>query len=688
MNDPNLDELCINTIRFLAVDTVQRANSGHPGTPMGAAPMAYVLWDRFLKHNPSDPDWPDRDRFILSPGHASALLYALLHLYGYDLPLEELKHFRQWGSKTPGHPEYGLTPGVEVTTGPLGQGFAHGVGMAIAERWLAEHYNRPEHDVINHYTYAIVSDGDLQEGVASEAASLAGTLRLGKLIYLYDDNDISIEGNTDIAFAENVAQRFQSYGWHVNGPIDGMDIQSVDSAIRMAQSETARPSLIICRTTIGYGSPNKAGTASAHGEPLGEEEVRLAKERLEWQYQEPFTVPPEVLAHFGEARERGRRHREEWQSRLEAYRGACPNEASQLEEALRGDLPEGWDRDLDYLFKTGDRPIATREASGQVMNAIVGKVHAFTGGSADLAPSTKTILKDHGHYGFEEYCGHNMHFGVREHAMGAIANGMALHGGTIPYTATFLIFSDYMRPPIRLAALMGQRVVYIFTHDSIGLGEDGPTHQPIEQLMGLRTVHNLAVIRPADATETVEAWKAALERRSGPTALVLSRQNLPVLDRSAHPEGAEQSLAPASSVRQGGYVLWEASVRQAHDTSTQSEAILIATGSEVHIALEAGKMLEERCIPSRVVSLPSWELFDAQPVEYRESVLPPSIRVRISIEAGTTLGWERYVGLDGMAIGLPRFGASAPAGVLYQEFGLTAQRVVEETTRLLQERKA
>ena len=675
MTDLKLDELCINTIRFLAVDAVQRANSGHPGTPMGAAPMAYVLWDRFLKHNPNDPIWPDRDRFILSPGHASAMLYALLYLTGYDLPLEELKSFRQWGSKTPGHPEYRLTPGVEMTTGPLGQGFAHGVGMAIAERWLSDHYNRPGHEIINHHTYAIVSDGDLQEGVSSEAASLAGTLRLGKLIYMYDDNDISIEGNTDIAFAENVAQRFQAYGWHIIGPIEGMDIASVDSAIRMAQAETSRPSLIICRTVIGYGSPNKAGTASAHGEPLGEDEVRLAKERLEWPYQEPFTVPPEALAHFLKTQERGRHQQAEWETKLKVYRQAYHNEAQQLEEDLRLDLPAGWDRDLADLFKAGDKPIATREASGRVMNAIVQRVHAFTGGSADLAPSTKTLLKDHGHYGFEEYCGHNMHFGVREHAMGAIANGMALHGGTIPYTATFLIFSDYMRPPIRLAALMKQRVVFIFTHDSIGLGEDGPTHQPIEQLMVLRVIPNLVVLRPADATETVEAWRVALERHHGPTALVLSRQNLPLLDGPAPSASSGQALAPASGVQQGGYVLREA--------TSQPEVILIATGSEVHIALGAEKLLEERGISARVVSLPSWELFDAQPAEYQDYVLPPSIRARVSIEAGTPLGWERYVGLDGVAMGLSHFGASAPAEVLYQQFGLTAQHVAEEAARLV-----
>ena len=461
MSDTAVDELCVNTMRLLAVDAVQQANSGHPGTPMGAATMAYVLWDRFMKHNPNDPKWPDRDLFLLSPGHASAMLYALLHLTGYDLPLDEIKRFRQWGSKTPGHPEYGLTPGVEMTTGPLGQGFGHGVGMAIAERSLADHYNRPGNEIVDHYTYAIVSDGDLQEGVASEAASLAGTLRLGKLIYLYDDNDISIEGSTDISFGENVAQRFEAYGWHVVGPIDGMDLQRVDEALRVAQTEKGRPSLIVCRTVIGYGSPHKAGTASAHGEPLGEDEVRLTRERLGWPYQEPFHIPQEALDHFRRARDRGARQQEEWLVRLEAYRQSSPEEAAQLEEALSGDLPEGWDRDLDELFSAADKPMATRESSGRVMNAVAERVHSFSGGSADLAPSTKTLLKDHGHYGFEEYCGHNLHFGVREHAMGAAANGMALHGGIIPYTATFLIFSDYMRPPMRLAVLMGLRGGYI-----------------------------------------------------------------------------------------------------------------------------------------------------------------------------------------------------------------------------------
>ncbi len=668
MTTAAINELCINTIRFLAVDAVQKANSGHPGAPMGAAPMAYVLWDRFLKHNPNDPKWPDRDRFILSAGHASAMLYALLHLTGYDLSLDEIKQFRQWGSKTPGHPEYGLVPGVEVTTGPLGQGFANGVGMAIAERWLAQHYNRPGYEIINHYTYAIVSDGDLMEGVSSEAASLAGTLHLGKLIYLYDDNDISIEGNTDITFTENVSQRFQAYGWHVTGPIDGMDIASVDSAIRMAQQESGRPSLIICKTIIGYGSPNKAGTGSAHGEPLGEEEVRLTKENLGWLYEEPFTIPPEVLAHLRQAQERGKRQQQEWEAKMKAYRQAYPHEARQLEEDLRGDLPEGWDHDLADLFKAEDKPIATRTASGRVMNAIAPKVHSLMGGAGDLAPSTRTILKDKGDYGADDYGGHNIHFGVREHAMGAIANGMALHGGIIPYTATFLIFYDYMRPPVRLAALMGLRVIYIFTHDSVGMGEDGPTHQPIEQLVGLRAVPKLVTIRPADATETVEAWKVALERRHGPTALILSRQNLPVLDRTP--------LAPASGLRHGGYILREA--------SSSPAVILIGTGSEVHIALEAGKLLQDKGVAARVVSLPSWELFDAQPVNYRNMVLPPNIRARISIEAAMPLGWERYVGLDGIAIGLSRFGVSAPGKVIYDKLGLTAQHMVDEALKLLQ----
>ncbi len=662
-----IDGLCINTMRFLAVDSVERAKSGHPGTPMGAAVMAYVLWSRFLRHNPADPHWPNRDRFVLSPGHASAMLYSLLHLTGYDLSIDDLKQFRQWGSRTPGHVEYGVTPGVEATTGPLGQGFANGVGMAIAERWLAEHYNRPGFEILDHHTYAIVSDGDLQEGVSSEAASLAGTLRLGKLVYLYDDNEVTIEGSTDITFGENVGRRFQAYGWHVVGPIDGMDGRAVDTALRRARRETRRPSLIICRTVIGYGSPNKQGTAAAHGEPLGEEEVRLAKQNLKWPYEEPFTIPSDALEHFRQAVERGRVRQEAWQGRLDEYRRAYPDEARRLDIDLTGELPQGWASALDDLFHSGGKPVSTRAASGHVMNAIASKVHAFTGGSGDLAPSTKTLLKDHGHYGFEQYCGHNMHFGVREHAMGAIVNGMSLHGGLIPYSGTFLIFYDYMRPPVRLAAMMGLRVVFIFTHDSIGLGEDGPTHQPVEQLMGLRAVPGLVTIRPADATETAEAWRIALERANGPTALVLSRQNLPVLDRSA--------VAPAGGLRLGGYILWEA--------GESPNVLLIATGSEVHIALEAGRQLSERGAGVRVVSMPSWELFEAQPDDYRSKVLPRQIAARVSIEAGVTLGWERYVGSDGLSMGVDRFGASAPSYVVYDKLGLTASGVVEEAGELL-----
>jgi transketolase len=596
------------------------------------------------------------------------LLYALLHLTGYDLSLDEIKQFRQWGSRTPGHPEYAPDHGIEATTGPLGQGFGNGVGMAIAERWLAQHYNRPGHQIINHFIYSIVSDGDLEEGVTSEAASLAGTLKLGRLIYLYDDNGISIEGDTDIAFTEDVSRRFQAYGWHVVGPIDGMAPSMVDKAVREAQLESDRPSLVVCRTIIGYGSPHKAGTGAAHGEPLGEEEVRLTKDSLGWAYQEPFTVPPEAQEHFRKARERGRGSQDEWEHRLEAYRQAYPEEARQLATDLSGDLPAGWDSDLDGLFKSGDKPIATRSASEKITNAIAPRVHSLMGGSADLAPSTKTLLENKGDFGVNDYAGHNMHFGIREHAMGSIANGMSLHGGVIPYTATFLIFSDYMRPPIRLAALMGLRVVFIFTHDSVGLGEDGPTHQPVEQLLGLRAVPNLVVLRPADATETAEAWRVALLRRDGPTALALSRQNLPILDRS--------SLARTDGVRRGGYILWEAAAKP--------DVILIGTGSEVHIALEAGKLLQEKNIIARVVSLPSWTLFEAQTVEYRDSVLPPDVKTRVSIEAGVGLGWERYVGPDGIIIGLSRFGASAPGPVIYGNLGLTAQRVADEALRLVQ----
>jgi transketolase len=660
----NIDELCINAIRFLAVDAVQKANSGHPGLPLGAAPMAYTLWDRFLKFNPVDPKWPDRDRFVLSAGHGSAMLYALLHLTGYDLSLKELENFRQWRSKTPGHPEYGATPGVETTTGPLGQGFANGVGMAIAEQWMAARYNRPGHEIISHYTYAIVSDGDLMEGISSEAASLAGTLKLHKLIYLYDQNGISIEGSTSITFTENVGQRFQAYGWNVIGPIDGMNVVAVEKAIKQAQAEKERPNLIICKTTIGYGSPNKAGKPSAHGEPLGVDEVKLTREKLGWHY-EPFVVPPEVQQHFSKAKEQGALKQKEWLDRLEAYRQQFPKESKQLEESLKGKLPRGWDKELNLLFKAGAKPMATREASGESINAIWKRFPFLVGGSADLAPSVKTNVKDQSLYQCGAYSNCNIPFGVREHAMGAIANGISLHGGAIPYTGTFLAFYDYMRAPVRLAALMGIHCIYVFSHDSIGMGEDGPTHQPVEQIMGLRTVPSLTTIRPADALETAEAWKLAIENHRGPTALVLSRQGLPQLDRTA--------VTPGTGVKNGAYIIWE--------SSKAPEIILIGTGSEVHIAVEAGKLLHEKGMKVRVVSMPSWELFEMQTIEYRNHLLPSHVRARISIEAGVTLGWERYIGMDGIALGMARFGASAPGNVLYEKFHLTPQHIVDVASR-------
>ena len=660
-----LDELCINTIRCLAVDAVEQANSGHPGMPLGAAAIAYTLWDRFLRHNPKDPTWADRDRFVLSSGHASAMLYAMLHLTGYALSLDEVKNFRQWGSLTPGHIEYGLTPGVETTTGPLGQGFANGVGMALAERNLAARYNQPGHEIVGHHTYAIVSDGDLEEGITAEAASFAAAHRLGNLIYLYDKNDISIEGNTAITFTEDVAARFRAYGWHTVGPIDGFSVAEISAAIDEAQKETGRPSLIVCRTTIGFGAPHKQGTAAAHGEPLGAEELRLTKENLGWDYTEPFTVPPEAAAHFRQALDRGAAAQQDWQRRFDAYATANPELARQFQSEIRGELPEGWDSGLDTLFSEDDKPMATRESSGLALNHIAARVPALLGGSADLAPSNKTHMKDGGDFSATDYTGRNLHFGIREHAMGAIAAGMTLHGGCIPYVSTFLVFYDYMRPAVRLAALMGIRVIYVYTHDSIGVGEDGPTHQPVEQVMGLRTVPGLITFRPADATETAVAWRAAVARADGPTALALTRQKLPALSRNG-------AIGDAT---RGGYVLWEA--------TPDFEVMLIGTGSEVTLALDAARELEKRGVSARVVSLPSWEVFAGQPADYRERILPPERRQRISIEAGITLGWQRYVGLDGRAIGIDRFGASAPAGIVFEKLGLTVARLVADALTLL-----
>ena len=633
---------------------------------MGAAAAVYTLWDRFLKHNPASTNWPDRDRFILSPGHASMLLYSLLHLTGYDLSVEDIQQFRQWGSKTPGHPERGQVPGVEMTTGPLGQGFAHGVGMAIAERFLAQHYNRPGHEIIDHYTYALVSDGDMEEGVSSEAASLAGTLKLGKLIYLYDDNGISIEGDTDIAFTENVGSRFAAYGWHVVGPVDGLNVEVVDAAIREAQAETERPSLIVCTTIIGFGSPNKANTGGAHGEPLGDDEIVLTRENLGWTH-EAFDVPADAQDHFRKALDRGVAAEGAWEARLAAYTDAFPAEAAQLAADLSRTLPVGWADDFTAIFADLEKPLATREASNIVMNVIAERLHGFTGGSADLAPSNKTVLSKQTAADVASAIDHNMHFGVREHAMGSIAGGMAVHGGVIPYTATFLVFADYMRPPIRLAALMGLPVTYVFTHDSVAVGEDGPTHQPVEHLLTLRAIPNLTVIRPGDPHETAQAWRAAIERTDGPTALIFTRQGLPVLDQEA--------FGSAEGLHQGGYVLWE--------SDSSAEVILIGTGSETSIALDAGQALGERGIKARVVSMPSWELFDAQPQAYRDRVLPPSVTARVSVEAGVTMGWERYVGLSGTMVGIDHFGASAPYQRVYEEFGLTSERVVAAAEALL-----
>jgi len=667
----DLDELSINTIRVLSAECVEKANSGHPGMPMGAAAMAYVLWTRFLKHNPSNPEWPDRDRFVLSAGHGSMLLYALLHLTGYDLPLAELRNFRQWGSRTPGHPEHGLTAGVETTTGPLGQGFANGVGMAVAERFLAERFNRPGLEIVNHFTYGIVSDGDLMEGISHEAASLAGHLGLGRLLYLYDDNHISIEGSTDLSYTENRLARFAAYGWHVQQVADGNALMAIENAIVSAQRETKRPSLIAVRTSIGYGSPNKQDNASAHGEPLGAEEIRLTKEKLGWPPDRDFYIPEEALANFRRAVEKGSEHEAKWRALFLSYEKAHPDLAGEWRGWIKGELPEGWQQDIPE-FAPDEKGEATRNASGKVLNAIARHVKNLIGGSADLAPSTKTLIKEAGDFQAGHYGNRNLRFGVREHGMGGILNGIALHGGLIPYGGTFLIFSDYMRPAIRLACMMRLKVVYVFTHDSIGLGEDGPTHQPVEHLAGLRAVPNLTVLRPCDATETVEAWRHCLESNGGPVALALTRQAVPVLDRGL--------FGAAEGLHRGAYVLsdW---------AEGDPEVILIGTGSEVHLALEAAKRLEGKGIRARVVSMPSWELFDIQPDEYRSQVLPHHVRARLAVEAGVAQGWSRYVGEEGGVIAIDRFGASAPHRTLFESFGFTADRIVERALEILEKQK-
>ena len=654
-------DLTANTIRALSMDAVQAAESGHPGTPMGLADLAVVLWGQFLRHNPADPNWPNRDRFVLSAGHASMLLYSLLHLSGYDLPLKELRNFRQWGSHTPGHPEHYETPGVETTTGPLGQGIGNAVGMAIAERWLAAQYNRPDYELVDHYTYVITSDGDLMEGISHEACSLAGHLGLGKLIVFYDDNKITIDGSTDLAWSDDVPARFRAYQWHVV-EVQGHDPQAIAAVIEAARVETGRPSLIAVRTHIGFGSPHKQDTASAHGEPLGDEEIRLTKENLGWPAEAKFYVPEGACDYL---RPRAARDwQRSWQALFDAYADDYPELAKQFLAAHRGELPQGWDQNMP-AFEAGKK-LATRASSGKVVEELVGRIPWLLGGSADLTGSVKTQAAGMMPLSRDDFSGHYIHYGIREHAMAAAMSGMTLHGGVRPFGGTFLIFSDYMRPSIRLAAMMGLPVIYVFTHDSIGLGEDGPTHQPVEQLASLRAIVNLMTVRPADATETVEAWRLALQRKDGPTALILTRQGLPTLDRA--------QLAPAENVARGAYVLSDA---------VEPAAILIGTGSEVHIALEAQQLLQTEGIAVRVVSMPSWELFEKQPASYRESVLPPHISARVAVEAAGKLGWARYVGMQGAIVGLERFGASAPYGEIYEQLGITAEAVAQAAKDLL-----
>jgi transketolase len=648
------------------MDAVQKAESGHPGTPMALAPAAYALWTRALRYNPRDPHWPDRDRFVLSNGHASMLLYAVLFLTGYGVSLDDIKNFRQWGSITPGHPERELTPGVEVTTGPLGQGFGNSVGMAIAERLLAHRFNRPGHEIVNHRVWGFCSDGDLMEGVASEAASLAGHLRLGKLNLLYDDNHITIEGDTCLAFDEDVQKRFEGYGWHVLRVSDANDLDALERAYAGAAAETRRPSLIITRSHIGYPSPHKTDSAEAHGSPLGEDEVRATKKILGWDETEHFAVPKEALSHWRRAGERAGKAQVEWQRNFDAYARQFPDLAAEFRRRIDGELPEGWDSEIPS-FSPSDGKLATRKASGKVLNKIAKRYPALSGGSADLAPSTDTLLD--GEEDFEaDTTGRNFHWGIREHGMGAAVNGMAAHGGVRPFGATFFIFSDYMRPSVRLACLSGLPVIYVWTHDSVGLGEDGPTHQPVEQLASFRAMPNMTLIRPADANETAEAWRAAIEHRQGPVGLVLTRQGLPVLDRS--------KLAPARGVARGGYVLSDL-------PSGKPRVILIASGSEVSVALSAQEILAGKGIAARVVSMPSTHLFDRQPQAYRDEVLPPGVRARVSVEAGATFGWERYVGREGISIGIDRFGASAPAGTVMKELGITPENVARQAESLL-----
>jgi transketolase len=677
-----VDQLCINTIRFLSIDAIEKAKSGHPGLPLGAAPMAYVLWTRFLRHNPVNPNWFNRDRFVLSAGHGSMLLYSLLHLTGYDLSLEDIKQFRQWGSKAPGHPERGVTPGVETTTGPLGQGFANGVGMAIAEEYLAAHYNKPGFEIIQHHTYALVSDGDLMEGVASEAAALAGHLKLGKLIYLYDNNHITLASATPVTFTEDHAKRFEAYGWHTISVDDGNDLEAIDTAIRISQQETLRPSLILVRTHIGYGSPNKQDTCAAHGSPLGKEETERTKKNLDWPLEPSFFIPGEAKHHFHKAIEHGAYSEMEWDKMFSCYVKEYPELASELNDLINGKLHSDWDAKIPE-FSADEKGMATRVASGKTMQAFFPLLPGFIGGSADLNTSTHTELKDAGNFehpsmavgdlqgaaaGGWSYAGRNLQFGVREHGMASISNGMAAHGGILPFCATFLTFSDYMRPAIRLAALMELQTIFVFTHDSIAMGEDGPTHQSVEHLAALRAIPNLIVIRPSDANETAMAWRIAIESRKAPVALILSRQDLPILDRNKY--------TAADGLRFGAYILYDA-------PNAQPNIILIASGSEVDLIVKAQKELLKNNIFARVVSMPSWELFEAQTSEYRNTVLPPSIPKRLAVEAAISQGWQRYTGNEGDSVSMDTFGASAPGEVMMRECGFTVENICERATVLL-----
>ena len=673
VTDRALDELSINTIRFLSIDAVQKANSGHPGLPMGAAPMAYILWARHLRHDARDPRWPDRDRFVLSAGHGSMLLYSLLHLFGYDMTLDDLASFRQFDSKTPGHPECFMTPGVEATTGPLGQGSANAVGMALAERYLSRRFNQPGHTVIDHMTYALVSDGDLMEGVSAEAGSLAGHLGLGKLVYLYDANDITLDGPTSLTFTgEDVCARYAAYGWQVLRVEDGdRDLEAIDRALAEARADLARPTLIYIHTTIGYGSPKKAGTSGAHGSPLGPDEVAATKRALGWDPAHVLHVPEQVRAHVRAAADRAREARVGWDRVMASYRAEHPELASELERCLAGELPADWDVDLPR-FETGKK-VATRTAAGQAQNAIAGRLPELFGGDADLGSSTKTLIKDGGSFDGRTGEGRNVHFGVREHAMGSICNGLSHHGGVRPFAATFFCFSDYMRPAVRIASLNKQPIIYLWTHDSIGLGEDGPTHQPVEHLMSLRAMPHLALVRPGDAAEAVEAWRFAILRKAGPTGLVLSRQDLPVLERSGG-QGAD-------GLHRGAYVLREAD-------GGAPEVILMASGSELVVAVDAAGLLAAEGVRARVVSMPCWEAFEEQDAAYRDQVLPPAVRARVSVEAGVTFGWHRWIGDAGEAVGVDRFGASAPAEVLMEKYGITAENVAAAARRSIERVRA